>query len=365
MSRTDDALAIWKAALRQVDPRRAVREALREVEGPWRVIAVGKAAPAMVAGARDALGDRIVGGVLVHHVPAHDPVLLCLVGEHPLPGAGSLAAGRALMEEVAAHGRTTQVLGLWSGGASSLAELPTLPLDELVAGTQQQMAAGVDIAALNAWRTARSQLKGGKLRRASAGQWSNLVVSDVLGNDPALVGSGPGITDDAPGRVVLRLHDAVIGAEAEAWALRYATTVLSENVRGEAEEEGRRLAMAATLRLPGQPPMALIAAGEPVVTGLGEHPGGRMQHAALAAVPELAGTDTTLLCVSTDGRDGPTDAAGALVDGATLSRLEAAGIDVSRALAERDSYRALSAVGALVQGAPTGTNVGDLMIALS
>lgn len=368
MSRHDDALAIWHAALRAAQPRAAVRRALAERPcdaGPWRVVAVGKAAAGMVAGARDVLGDRIVGGLIVAPAPVDDPVLATWVGEHPVPGAGSLAAGEALLAEAAGHDAATRVLALWSGGASALAVAPTVPLASLIEGTRRHLAEGSDILALNAWRTARSRLKGGRLRAASAARWRALVISDVPGDDPALVGSGPAIAPDSPGEVVLRRTDAVRAAEAEAWALRYATTVLSTTVHGEAEREAVRLAMASTLRLPGQPPMAFLAAGEPVVTGTGTRPGGRMMHLALAAVPHLAGTDTVLLCAGTDGRDGPTDAAGALVDGTTLARLNAAGIDASAALAARDSLAALGAVGALLPARSTGTNVGDLMVALA
>jgi glycerate-2-kinase len=368
-SRRADAWSIAKAALRAVDPRRAVRDDLLRhplAEGPWRLVAVGKAAGPMVQGALDVLGDRVVGGVVVSHapVPALPRRLQVLQGDHPVPGPHSLAAGEALLAEAAGHGADDQVLALISGGASALAESTTLPWDELVAGTRVRLARGDDIATLNAWRTAHSRLKGGKLRAASSARFLTLVVSDVLGDDPAVVGSGPTVADDAPARVVLDRRALLAEAEREAWALRYATTVLSDQVRGEAEREGQRLAMATGLQLPGAPPMALLAVGEPVVSEVGDRPGGRMQHAALAAAEGIAGTGAVVLCIGSDGRDGPTEAAGALVDGSTWGRLQSQGIDGRDALRRRDATRALDAVGALLRTGPTHTNVGDLMVGL-
>jgi len=368
-----DAHAVYAAALRAVDPADAVQRALTErppPEGPVTVLGAGKAVVGMVRGAQAAWGaHRLSGHVVAPHPAELGATVRVSVGDHPVPTERSLTAGEALLAAARALPADAAVLGLWSGGASALAVAPTCPLADLVAGQRRRTAAGADIHELNAWRIAHSRLKGGRLRQAAPAstRWTNLVISDVLGDDPALVGSGPAITPDSPGEVVSRRDDAVAGARAEAWGLRYAVTVLSTTVSGDAAEAGRRLGHALSLQLPGQPPLCLLAAGEPVVAfppGVEVPPGGRMQHAALAAALAIDGTEAVVLAAGTDGRDGPTDAAGALVDGRSAGRIRAAGIDPEAALASRDSARALAACEALIPARPTGTNVGDLLIGL-
>ena len=369
MSRRGDARAIYGAALRSVDAATAVQRALaaRPPAGPVVVVGAGKAVRGMATGALQALGPRVLGGLVVAPAPAELGPIRVRVGDHPLPTQRSLRAGEALRQFVGDLPTDAQVLGLWSGGASAMAVAPVQPLDTYVAAQNALVATGADIHELNAWRIAHSRLKGGRLRAlAPHASWRNLVISDVLGDDPAVVGSGPGVSADAPGELVLTRRDALRGAEAEAWALRYAVTVLSDDAAGDAAELGQRLAHALTLGFPGQPPMALLVAGEPTLRLPAEAPpGGRMQHAALAAALVLEGTEAVVLAAGTDGRDGPTEAAGALVDGGTAGRVRAAGIDPVAALDAADSHRALAAAGDLLDRVDTGTNVGDLLIGLS
>lgn len=369
MSLRQDAVAIHRAALRAVDPRWRVAEHLRRapLEGPVTVLALGKAAGTMAAGALDALGDRIRGGVVV--VPdGPTPELAPLevsTGSHPVPDERSLAAGRRLMEVARSLGPTDVVVGLWSGGGSALAEVPMegTSIDDIRRVTETALAGGAAISSLNARRVALSALKGGGLARATRARIVNLVLSDVAGDDPALVASGPAVLPGDGTVVIGCLRDALEAARREAWALRYATLVLDPEVSGEVREVVARLA-AAVVALPPGPPLALLLAGEPTVTVRGRGSGGRMQALALGLAVALEGRDFTALCAGTDGRDGPTDAAGAVVDGGTAGRVRSAGLDPRAALEDDDSHTALGAAGDLLVTGPTGTNVRDLVVLL-
>ncbi len=370
MSARDDALAIWAAALRAVDAEALVRRHLRvpEVAGRLRVLGAGKAAAAMARGAEAVLGDRLDGGVVVVK-DGHELALARVevwAASHPEPDARSEAAGRRFLAEVRAASPDDVFVGLWSGGGGALLEVPAEgTLAALGAAVAERARAGADIAELNALRRSLSAIKGGRLADAGPARWIHLVLSDVAGDDPALVASGPAVRPGDGAVVIGRLADAVRGALDEAFALRWATTVLDPEVRGEAAEVGARLA-AAVRALPGHaPPLCLVCAGEPVVT-LGDAPGrgGRMQEAALAAAIGIEGTRAVVLCAGTDGTDGPTDAAGALVDGATAARIRGAGLDPRAHLLAHDAYPALDAAGDLLRTGPTRTNVRDLMIAM-
>ncbi len=327
-------MAIWEAALRAVEPGDAVRRSLRAdsiAAARVTVVGAGKAVGAMAEAAEAVLGSQLVGGLVVapdRHFASLTHIELLHSG-HPLPDARSEAAGRKMLERLGGLGSSDRVLGLWSGGGSALIEIPRPPnrLADIQQKTAHALRTGVDIARLNALRTELSALKGGGLARATQASWTNLVISDVAGDDPARVASGPGVIAGGDHRVVACLGDALRAAEAEAWALRYATTVLTDAVAGEARDEGQRLAHAALAVGPSSPPMCLIAGGEPVVHLRGDGIGGRMQEAALAAAMAIADTPLVVACLSTDGTDGRGGAAGAIVDGGTVARAQAAGID--------------------------------------
>ena len=290
-----------------------------------------------------------------------------LVGAHPVPDARSVAAGRALLDAVRAASPDDLWIGLWSGGASALIEVPALgvTLDEIAAHTAARLRDGTPIATLNAERCARSAIKGGRLAAAGPGRWWNLVLSDVAGDDPALVGSGPAIAPDGQHRVIASSRTALDAAEAEAFALRYVPIVLDADLRGEARDAGARLARAIhALPRPG-PPMALLLAGEPVVSGVpAGAEGGRMQELALAAATALEGVACAVLAFATDGLDGTGGAAGAVIDGGTADRARRAGVDPVEALASHRSGLALRAAEDRLVTGPTGTNVRDVVVAL-
>jgi len=428
-----DARACFAAALAAVDPERAVAcalardgdalvlrgadgEALARHAGPVLLVGAGKAVVSMASAARTVAGASLRDGVVIapHGRVARD---LAPIGirraAHPVPDAAGVAATDEIVRLVEGARDDTLVVVLLSGGASALLAAPAagISLADVQVLTAALLAAGADIAALNAIRKHCSRVTGGGLARAAAGArgcWT-LVLSDVVGDDLATIGSGPTVADpttfaDAlahlaalgvtpppavaahlaagaagsvaetvkPGdpvveRVCVRLvagnGDAVAGAADEARRRGYAVTRWREALRGDAAAAGRALGRALLASSePGR--HAVVAGGETTVRAVSGGLGGRAQHLALAAADALAGAPAVLLAGGTDGVDGPTTAAGGCVDGETATRLRTCGIDLARALAATDSHRALAAAGDLVVTGPTGTNVADVVVAL-
>jgi hydroxypyruvate reductase len=344
--------------------------------GPVWVAAVGKAAPAMVLGARDALGERITRCLIISR-EGHTPPELegargveTIASAHPVPDQRSLAAGERLLRWVEALPPEAEPLFLVSGGASSLVEVlrPDLALADLESFTARELAAGTAIGELNARRIALSRIKGGRLTARLAGRPARaLFVSDVPGDDPGVIGSGllgpasEGV-DRVERAVVACVDQAVAGAAAAARARG-----LSVHAPGRRfDDDALRLAARFAHELQLAPSEVCVWGGESTVQ-LPPNPGkgGRNQHLALAAARLIAGrADLMLLAAGTDGTDGVTEDAGALVDAESCARVALDGLDVDDCLARADSGPALAASGDLLHLGPTGTNVGDLVIGL-
>lgn len=391
-------LDAFEQALRAVNPERATRSALESADlpGPITVCALGKAAPAMARAAHDVLGKSIVNAVVVSDHPGVVPEgHRLIIGSHPLPDERSVIGGTALLEAAEnTHADGTLVV-LVSGGGSALAEVPVegLTIDEIAATYDSLIHASVPIEEVNTVRRHLSLLKNGGLRRASAALAMTVCISDVVDGPPSAIASGPTLRDNSgpadalavldrhqllktiPRRVVERLveagtptvddrphrveviADGAMAAEAAAAASAERgceTQVVTTALTGDAATEAQRFVQEV------RPGVVSVVAGEPTVTVIGGGTGGRNQHAALAAAIAIDGTSTVLAALGTDGRDGCTDATGAIVDGNTASRIRAAGIDPQHALKECDSHPALDAAGDLIRTGPTGTNVGDL-----
>ena len=377
-------LELLQAGLAAVDGRRRTADSLKTLipasTAPTRyhVAAVGKAACAMALGAHDALGDSIARMLIIakdgHLEPgvADLPGVETIESSHPMPDERSLRAGQRLAEFVADIPATVMPVFLISGGASSLVEVlaPGSTLQDLRQLNATGLASGEDIAALNARRRAISRLKGGGLTARLKGRVAlALFVSDVPGDDPAVIGSGilgpvaeagAATADQVTRRIIARIEDAMQAVGARAGDLR--TWISATRFAGDAD----RLAVRLTHELCLSAAQVCIWGGESVVR-LPANPGrgGRNQHLALAAARLIAGEEDLLfLAAGTDGTDGPTDDAGALVDGETCARVTVAGLDVERSLLAADSQSALAAAGDLVHTGPTGTNVGDLAVGL-
>ncbi len=391
-------LEVLAAGLAAVEPAAAVRRALGDQAGPVTVLALGKAAAAMVRGVAEACG--VVTGVAVAPGPAEVPAgVELIVGAHPVPGRGSVAGARRLLEVAEAAGEGDTVLVLVSGGASALAEVPAPGLDlaDLVRASELLLRSGAPIEEVNAVRKHLSAFKGGQLAEALApARVVTLILSDVVGSPPAVIGSGPTVPDpttfaDAldvmerralaaelpavaarlragaagelaetpkalpPARVEI-VADGALAAAAAASAARERGQdgrVVSTALTGEAREVGARLAT-------GSGPGVSIYAGETTVTVTGDGRGGRNQELALAAA--LVPQPPLVAALGTDGIDGPTPAAGGLTDAGTVARARAAGLDPAASLNRNDAYRVLEATSDLLVTGPTGTNVGDLTL---
>jgi len=381
----------------------------------------GKAAAAMAAALEDLLGPLIAGGVVSvkygHAVPTAR--VRVLEAGHPLPDAAGVAAAEEVLALAREAGPDDLVLVLISGGGSALLTAPAegVTLEDKMAVTRLLLAAGAPIGELNAVRKHLSRIKGGRLARALAPARSvALILSDVLGNPLDVIASGPTVPDpttfaDAlevlrrrnilgavpgsvrevlqagaaghlpetpkPGDPVFTLtRAAIIGdirqaldaAAEEARAQGFRPVLLSASVEGEARSVGAalgRMAREARDGRFGPLPVCLLQGGETTVTVHGQGLGGRNQEVALGAALEISGmAGVVVLSAGTDGTDGPTDAAGAVVDGTTLQRAKARGLDPHAALARNDAYPFFAALGDLVITGPTLTNVNDLMLAL-
>jgi hydroxypyruvate reductase len=340
------------------------------------------------------------------------------VGGHPVPPAGSVAAGRRALEIAASAAEDDVLVVLLSGGASALLEVPAdgVSLEELRAATDRLLRAGADIAALNAVRKHLSAIKGGRLAAAAAGRTLALAISDVVGDDLSVIASGPTVGDpttyrDAMGVlerfggtqafprsvvavlddgarggradtpkpssaslaraatwVVGALGDALDGARREARARGYDVEIEPAPVTGEARAAA--LGLIARVCRPSPAPgrtRCLLSGGETTVTVIGSGRGGRNQELALALATPLArrAAPAVVASVGTDGIDGPTDAAGAIVDHPSAGRARSAGLGEPEAyLRNNDAYTFFHALGDLVVTGPTGTNVGDLQVVM-
>ncbi|WP_147114656.1 DUF4147 domain-containing protein [Tateyamaria sp. syn59] len=363
MSDTPDLLALWWEGIKAVEGYAAVHSALRSgaISKPDRIVAVGKAASAMARAASERWPDVPCTVVTkYHHSDGAPPMAEVIEAAHPVPNDASLAAGRALMNAIDACAPGSHLLMLVSGGASSLAEVPAngLTLSELQAETEELLASGTPIGDMNTHRTARSEIKGGKLLARFEGRHvTTLALSDVEGDSLATIGSGIGDAPaDAPfGFAPHIIASNAIARNAVAAASPVAVETNEETLYADIADLAPRLGQALRNAEPG----LHIFGGEPVVH-LPENPGlgGRNMALGLALAREIAGTESLrILVAGTDGTDGPTDAAGALVDGTTWKD---SGAD---ALARADAYPWLKEHSALVVTGPTGTNVMDLLIA--
>lgn len=378
------SVPIFRAALDAIDARRCVRQSLERqpVRGDWHVVAVGKAAGAMAFGAVEALGERVSGGRIVvpaDHLPhGFDPRahgLTTLIGAHPVPDERSLAAGEEIARYVSGLPADAQVLFLVSGGASSLVEWlrPGITLEDLTALNRQALESGEPIDQVNARRRELSRLKGGGLAAIAAPRRSlALMISDVPEDDPRIIGSGLLHGPEAGGvhrrqvpvRLVANLRTA-LQAAAQAARVHGGNAIVSRTrLQGPAEQAGSLAVKRAASLRPGD---TWIAGGETtVVLPESRGRGGRNQHLALTAAIELearALRDVTILAAGTDGIDGASDDAGAIVDAGTCVRGRDAGFDPHVSLANADSGSFLEAAGDLLHTGPTLTNVGDLLIA--
>ena len=366
---------LFRTCLKGVDPRKAVarvlsRPRLAGVLGGARrvgVFACGKAASAMVRG----VPARFRGNALVV-LPRGYPAgglssLEVLFSSHPEPDSSSVRAARRALEYFAGFGPQDVILCLISGGTSSLLTLPRpgVTLEDKRRAVRRLMRSGASIIEINRLRASLSAVKGGRLGRATSARLVTLVLSDVPGDRPALVGSGPTVRGRR-GDATLVVGSNRLGLQAaarQARALGLRPRFSGRRLSGEAREAGRRFGRAASRLAPGQ---VLLAGGETTVKLARRHGrGGRNLEFALGAALALEGEKgITVLAAGSDGIDGSSRAAGALADGQTLARARRRGLDAPRALALHDTEPFFERLGDLLVTGPTGTNVSDWAMAI-
>jgi hydroxypyruvate reductase len=337
---------------------------------------------------------------------------------HPFPDGGSVAGARRALEVATATGERELLLVLISGGGSSLMALPApdIPLDAKQGTARILMEQGADIYELNTVRKHLSAIKGGQLALAARATVLTLALSDVVGDDLSVIASGPTVPDDStfaaaldvlrrrggiaryPPAVVNRLErgtagdvpetpssgdprlaradarvigpqrGAIDGARRAAESLGYHVYVVAEPVTGEARDAARHHVARTTAAISSMPrPVCVIASGETTVTVTGKGKGGRNQEFSLAMAQSLSmlGPRVAAASIGTDGIDGPTDAAGAIVDPTTFERAAAAGLAAPEDyLTDNNTYEFFNRIGDLIRTGPTSTNVGDLQVIL-
>ena len=416
------ARAIFRAALAAADPAAAVTRYLerRNFDGYRHiyVLGAGKAGASMAHAAERVLGRRITAGLInvkYGHTARLRRIELNQCG-HPVPDEAGADGAARIADLASAAGPGDLVLCLISGGASALLPLPAegITLAEKQDTTRQLLACGANIHEMNALRKHISRIKGGQLARLAApAAVEALLLSDVIGDNLDVIGSGPTAPDDStfadvagildrygirgaiPAAVRNRIERGLRGEIAEtpkpgdplfasvrntvigsnrlaldaaaraARSLGYRALILSSQIQGETREIARmHAAIAREIVETGRPiksPACIITGGETTVTLHGDGLGGRNQEFVLAAAIDIAGLDRVVVfSAGTDGSDGPTDAAGAIADGASLSRSP----EARRFLDANDSYRYFQPLGDLVITGPTNTNVMDVRLIL-
>lgn len=379
MSLQGSVLRVGSRSFADVDPRDIV------------IVAIGKAAAGMAIGAGDAVGAS--RGIVVTTHGTDVPYRLC-VGSHPIPDEMSVRCGEALLSLVAGTRASDVVVFLMSGGGSAVAVAPVegVSIEDLAEMNRLLIVSGMPIEDINAVRASVSRIKGGGLADAAGTeQRATLILSDVVGASPAHVASGPstafvvgsnpalvidayGLRRELPGPVVAAIERSIDAAERPAspfdvigspeiaakaaveflQSSGFDATLATTDMRGESRHEAVAFVDRASRGT------ITVAAGETTVEVRGQGVGGRNQEAALGAAIHIEGRDIVFASVGTDGIDGPTQAAGAVVSGATASKARDLGLNLEGALADNDSHTVLTALGETVVTGPSGTNVADL-----
>ena len=408
----EDAYKIIQDSIQGVLPDKSVERLIKEekLRGNFKVIAIGKAAWTMAKSAADTLGEAVIDGIIItkyeHSKGDIDRFQIYEAG-HPITDDRSVRATQNVLEYIKNIKNEEKILFLISGGGSALFEKPEdgVNLDDIKNITKQLLSCGASITEINTIRKRLSAVKGGKFSALCADtEIISIVLSDVIGDDLDVIASGPVFPDRSTSEEALKIiekysldvNDDILNiikvetpkeirntkyymagnvyelcrhASEAASKLGYKPYILTTVLECEAREAGRFLAAIAKDIKRGtssmKAPCAIILGGETTVQIKGEGKGGRNQELALSAAKDIESLDNLIIVsVGSDGTDGPTDAAGGIVDGRTAEKLKQKNISIDDILEDNDSYHALKEVGGLIMTGPTGTNVNDLMFAL-
>ena len=407
MAIREDAQEIINQALKSCLPDKAVRRALQGKEfgdGKIVMVAIGKAAWQMARCGAECLGERLSSGIVItKYGHSMGDIERCKIVEagHPVPDKNSFEGTKQAMELVKNLNREDTVIFLISGGGSALFESPLISPEELTDLTNKLLNCGANIVEMNTIRKRISAVKGGKFAKlcAPASVYA-VVLSDILGGPLDMIASGPACCDSSTceqaldiinkyrisiSKQVLKLlkietpksldnvktvvtgsvRELCLAAAKTCESLGYETIILTDQLECQAREAGLMLSSIARTYANSNKSIAFIVGGETVVRVSGDGKGGRNQELALAAAEGISGLENVVIfSVGSDGTDGPTDAAGGIVEGLTADKLHILGMDIHKILEKNDAYPALKAVGGLIFTGPTGTNVNDIACVL-
>ncbi len=410
MTIREDAFVIIQESIKAVLPQAAVIKALekKNFSGDVTVVAVGKAAWTMAFAAKEKLGDKVLRGIIVtKYAHSKGPIegFEIIEAGHPVPDENSVIGAAKALELVKNLDESDDVIFLVSGGGSAIFEKPMegIELEDIMDITNQLLSSGADIVEINTIRKHLSDVKGGRFALHCKANIFSVVLSDVLGDRLDSIASGPAYPDSSTSQQALEIVEkyklkvnekvlealktetpkeinncetVITGSVSElcsaassiAKSLGYQPLLLTSTLDCEAKEAGRFMASIGREIRSGNglaTPIAVIAGGETVVHIRGKGKGGRNQELCLSAAIGIEGlNDTVIFSVGSDGTDGPTDAAGGIVDGETASKIRSADIQPEVYLDNNDSYNALKVSGDLVITGSTGTNVNDLTVLL-
>lgn len=402
-----DAEKIINAAIKAVLPDEAVKKALENKDfgtGKLYLVAIGKAAWQMANAASEIVENKLEKGIVVtkyEHVKGDINRVDCYEAGHPVPDDNSFKATQRAIDLVSDLNKDDTVLFLISGGGSALFEKPLVSGEELADVTKQLLACGADIVEINTIRKRLSAVKGGRFAElCKPAKVFSVVLSDVIGDPLDMIASGPAYPDTSTGEQAIAIakkynlnltdkewellntelpceldnvetvitgsvRNLCMAAARSCEELGYDPIVLTDRLTCEAREAGKFLASIAQSNQNINKSTAYIAGGETVVHLIGNGMGGRNQELALAAADEISECSNTLLfSLGSDGTDGPTDAAGGIVDNTTKKQLSDKNISIFETLNRNDAYNALKEVDGLIKTGATGSNVNDVSVLL-
>lgn len=404
--KTDDIKQIVDSAIRACLPDQAVKRALDKLpenQGKRILIAIGKAAYRMAQAAIDG-GVHFDQGLVItkyDHAEGSLPGVEIMEAGHPVVDHNSIAATKKALDLVRDLSQDDLVVFLISGGGSALFEDPLIPMSEFQQLNQDLLASGANIVEMNTIRKRLSNVKAGRFaQHCYPAQVYSVVLSDVIGDPIDMIASGPAypdsstteealelierygislspqareILDKETPKVLTNVETVISGSvtelakagQQELEKLGFETTILTTSMSCEAREAGFLMGSIGRTHAHRKDKLAFILGGETVVTLRGSGKGGRNQEIALAAARDIEGLDNVrIFSFGSDGTDGPTDAAGGMSDGETITRMIAEGWTLHKALVDNDAYHALKAIDQLIMTGPTGTNVNDLSVIL-
>ena len=404
-----DAHFIIEETLKEINPHKAVGDALKGFSKSAYIFAIGKASWTMANAAYEALGERALGGVVItkydHSLGAIGDLRIFEAG-HPLLDENGVAASEYAIDYFGALSESDNIIFLISGGGSALFECPEVgvSLKDIEELSKALLRSGADIKQINNVRKRLSKVKGGKFAKiCEPARIHSIILSDVLGDDPTFIASGPAYLDSSAPDAAINILDKyeieapkhlldllkkelpkevtnaetrIVGSVRQlcetvaeiSKSLGYNTYIMTENMTCEAREAGGLIGSIAAqnaINSAFELPCAILFGGETIVRVKGEGKGGRNQEIALSAASHIAGLENVcLFSLGSDGTDGPTDAAGGVVDGSSYKRYLDLGYSPEEVLAQNNSYELLKTSGDLLVTGPTGTNVNDVTVVL-